>query len=76
MNKKKKLAKINKKASIEIFELKAVLDALFDINQAHYPANVMIEIAKKKVRKIFNNIETTRKVLKNFNHADDLHGKY
>ncbi|MDD3150301.1 MAG: hypothetical protein PHV68_05650 [Candidatus Gastranaerophilales bacterium] len=64
MNKKKKLAKINKEASIEILEIKGILDALFDMEQICYPADVVIEVAKKKIRKVFNIIETTRKILK------------
>ncbi|MDD3149504.1 MAG: hypothetical protein PHV68_01625 [Candidatus Gastranaerophilales bacterium] len=64
MNEKKRLAKINKMSSIEIFEIKAILEALLNIEQAYYPANVMIEIARKKVIKVFNNIETARKILK------------
>jgi hypothetical protein len=64
MGKKKKLAKINKAASEKILEIKAILEVLSEIEQAHYPANTMIEIAKKKVIKIFHNIEITRKILK------------
>jgi hypothetical protein len=64
MGKKKKLAKINKTASEKMLEIKAILDALSDIEQAHYPTDTMIEIAKKKVIKVFHNIETTRKILK------------
>jgi hypothetical protein len=64
MSKKKKLAKINKAASEKILEIKAILEVLSDTEQACYPAGVMIEIAKKKVIKVFNNIEITRKILK------------
>jgi hypothetical protein len=64
MSKKKKLAKINKVTSRKIIEIKAILEALSDIEQASYPTNVMIEIAQKKVSKIFNNIEITEKILK------------
>jgi hypothetical protein len=64
MGKKKKLAKINKESSGKILEIKAILEVLSDVEQAHYPAAVMIDIAKKKVVKVFNNIEITRKILK------------
>jgi hypothetical protein len=52
MGKKKKLVKINKISSEKILEIKAILEALSEIEQAHYPADAMIEIAKKKVIKV------------------------
>ncbi len=64
MSKKKKLAKINKAASGKALEIRAVLEALSDLEQDCYPANVLIGIAEEKVIKVFNNIETTRKILK------------
>ena len=64
MSKKRRLAKINKEASGKTLEIKAILEALSDIEQACYPANVLIEIANKKNIKVFNSIQQTRKILK------------
>ncbi len=64
MSKKKKPAKINGAASGKVLEIKAFLEALSILEQDCYPANVLIVIAKEKVMKVFNNIETTRKILK------------
>jgi hypothetical protein len=64
MGKKKKLAKINKTSLEKILEIKAILDVLSDIEQANYPANMMIEMAQKKIAKTFKNIEITGKILK------------
>ena len=64
MSKKKKLAKINKTASGKILEIKAVLDALSDMDQCCYPANVLLEIAKKELTNVFYSVEKNRKILK------------
>jgi hypothetical protein len=64
MYKKKKLSKINKIASREIIEIKAILEALSDIEQSHYPVNVMIEIIIKKITKIFKEIQRSSEILK------------
>lgn len=63
MNKKKKLARINKVASSKILEVKAILDALSDLEQDSYPANILLDIAKKKSINVFNNIENNRRIL-------------
>ena len=64
MSKKKKLAKINNEASEKILEIKAILEALSDIEQSSYPTNILIEIAKRKIIKVFCNIEKNNKILK------------
>ncbi len=64
MSKKKKLTNINRINLGKILEIKAILEALSDIEQTCYPANILIEIARKKVVKVFKNIEKTRSILK------------
>lgn len=56
---KKKLFKINKAASKSALEIKAVLNALSEIEQGSYPSNV-----QKKVVDVFYTIEKSRKILK------------
>jgi len=62
MSKKQKLAKINCAVSKNLLEIKAILEALSDIEQACYPSNVMIDIAKSKVINVFYKVELTRKL--------------
>ena len=64
MSKKKKITKITDAISEKILEIKAILEVLSYTEQASYPTNIMIDIAKKKIVKIFNNVESTRKILK------------
>jgi hypothetical protein len=64
MSKKKKLTKINKTASRKTLEIKAILEALSNIEQESYPSNVLVEIAKKKLLNVFRNIEKNREILK------------
>jgi len=64
MSKKKKLTKINNLASDKILQIKAILEALSDIEQNCYPSNVLLEIAKEKVKNVFYNIEKNKKILK------------
>lgn len=51
MSKKKKLTNINRINLGKILEIKAILEALSDIEQTCYPANILIEIARKKLWK-------------------------
>ncbi|MDD3593830.1 MAG: hypothetical protein PHX18_04285 [Candidatus Gastranaerophilales bacterium] len=64
MGKKEKLFKINKEASAKISEIKAILAALADLEQGCYPANTLIDIAKRKSMSVLYNIEKNRKILK------------
>jgi flagellar biosynthesis component FlhA len=64
MSKKKKLARINNEASDKILEIKAILEALSDIEQSSYPANVLIEVVNKKLAKVFHNVEKNKEILK------------
>ena len=64
MSKKKKLSKINQTASDKVLEIKAILEALSNLEENCYPANVLVEIANKKLTNVFHNIEKNRKILK------------
>lgn len=61
MGKKKKSAKIHKEALGKIIEIKAILRALSDIEQSSYPANMLLEMADKKLKTVFCNIEKAAK---------------
>lgn len=64
MNKKELLKKINKETANELLEVKAILTALISIQDANYPANVLLDIASKKIKKIFYNHEKSGKIVK------------
>ncbi len=64
MRKNKKLYKINQKASNDIMELKAILEALSNLEYDSYPSNVLLSMAKDKSIKIFYNVEKNRRILK------------
>ncbi len=60
---KKKLTKLNKIASNELLDTKAILTALLNIEENCYPTNIMIEMAIKKIKNTFKQIEENRKIL-------------
>ena len=57
MSKKKKLAKLNRDISCKSLDILAILEVLSETEQAHYPASTMIEIAKRKTKQLFKNVE-------------------
>lgn len=63
MSKRKKLARIDKDISCKISDIMAILEVLSDTEQSRYPTNVMIEIASRKAKRLFKNIEISRKIL-------------
>ncbi len=63
MYKKKKLAKNSKEASAQILEIKAILTALSDLEQSDYPANILIDMATKKIKKVFYYLEKNRQMM-------------
>ncbi len=62
MSQRKRLKKVNKKVSKELLEIRALLTAAYDI-EPDYPINMLIEMANKKVKKVFDNVEKNRSIL-------------
>lgn len=62
--KNKKLKKIIKTLQKELLDIKAIIDALEDIEQSNYPTNCLLEIIKIKVKKVFCNFEKSRNLFK------------
>lgn len=60
----KKLKRIIKNLQNELLDIKAIIEALEDIEQANYPSNQLLEIVKIKTKKVFCDLEKSRNMLK------------
>lgn len=60
----KKLKKIIIKLQRELLDIKAIVEALEDIEQSNYPSNHLLEIIKIKTKKVFCALEKSRSMLK------------
>lgn len=60
----KKIKKIIIKLQRELLDIKAIVEALEDIEQANYPSNQLLEIVKIKTKKVFCALEKSRNILK------------
>lgn len=57
------LKKINSEHAGEVLDIKAITECL-DQMDIPYPANYLVVFIKKKIVKIFRNIETNQEILK------------
>ena len=63
MSKNKKLPVLLESMSSESLDVLAILESLITLLENYHPSSTLLEIAKRKLTKVFKKIEKTRTIL-------------